>query len=180
MRRPARRGYSLVEMLGAMAVLLVVLGASVALIDRLLKLDGAARDHRRALATAGRLARAFRSDAHAAAFAMTPPGADRSAAELRLRGPSDHDVVYQFDRGTVTRLESVEGLPARGETFRLPGRAGHFEIQEEGPGVLAALVVAWPLGRSPTNSSANEARNWRVEAAVGLDHRFGPVEEGRR
>jgi prepilin-type N-terminal cleavage/methylation domain-containing protein len=176
MRRSARRGYSLIEMLAAIAVLTVVLGASTALIDRLLKLDRSARAHRDDWATAGRLARAFRGDAHAAAFALTPPGAERSAAELRLRGPSGHDVVYEFDQGTITRLELVEGLPARGETFRLPGRLGHFELRHEGSRGLVALDLAWPTGRP----ELGVARSFRVVAALGLDHRFEGVGEDRR
>lgn len=176
MRRSIRRGYSLIEMLAAMAVLMVVLGASAALIDRLLKLDHSARAHRDNWATAGRLARVFRADAHAAAFALTPPGAERTAAELRLRGLSGRDIVYEFDQGTITRLESVEGLPARGETFRLPARIGHFEVQHGGSRGLVALDLAWPIGRSESSAT----RSFRVEAALGLDHRFEDIGEDPR
>lgn len=172
--RPGRPGYTLVEMLMVMFVFTAFLGVSVALVELLLKMDGGARAHQEAIAATARLARAFRADVHAASRVGPPAGAPAPSDRLVLAGPGGRAVEYRVERGSLVRTEREDGVFRRTESFPLPARTGRLAIEEDGGRTRVAVVFD---RRSARNRGA--PRELRLEAALGLDHRFARPGGGR-
>jgi prepilin-type N-terminal cleavage/methylation domain-containing protein len=168
--RPAHRGVTLIEMMVVIGALAILLGLCAVTIQLLMRVSSDAQARRGAATTIGRLAERFRADVHACEAAEL-----RAPAGLRLRLDPRATIDYEAGGGRITRVESVDGKPARRESYVL-GRhdTAAFERRDDGPRRFVALVV----GRKERPESTDPARPMEVLASVGRDHPSPPRPEG--
>ncbi len=167
--RPARQGFTLIEMLTAIFVFTTVMGLCVALVDMLLKLNESGQAQTEAAETVSRMALAFRADVHAATGAQDPTGAPPtpSGSSLILTLPENRTIAYQVDKGRLVRTERKAGEFVRNEGFTLPARVGRIEhTQTHGQTVLALVFDR------RVSTKRGIPRELRIEATLGTSHRF--------
>lgn len=150
------RGVSLIEMLVAISLGVTVLGLAVGLIEGLFTLDSGVRENVRDRMTSARLAEQFRDDIHALPVDGKVRPAGEGTWELALAGRT---VEYRRDRDELLRTERSGDKVERREAYRLPDPA---TVNMEQQGRIAVLEIR----RDQTTD------RWRIQAAVGLDHRF--------
>lgn len=165
LRRPRRRGASLIELMVIVGSVSVVLGLCAVLIHGLLKLDRSGRAAVDDTTTLARLARRFRQDVRAAAKA-TPD----TPTKLVLTG-GDGTISYHIDGSRLLREDR------NGETLR--GREG-YNVGRLGPVSFDAAdgLVRLRLARS---SGAGLARPpVGVDAILGKDRLLSNASGGRK
>jgi len=172
-----RKGFSLVEVMVAMAVGSVLMAIVVGLLYTLMETDRTSREHLRLRIAAARLADQFRRDVHAGVRlsgqgAVAEDGAEAPAAwELEL--PPDRVVEYRLEEDSLLRTERAGGEVVRREWFKLPPHAVvSIRLSGEQGQPIATLRIA-PDVKLP------EAPAWRpvrIDAAFATDHRFAEVE----
>jgi prepilin-type N-terminal cleavage/methylation domain-containing protein len=158
-----RRGWTLIEVVAAIAVGSVIMGLGIALLHLLLRLDRETREDLRARAALARLAEQFRDDAHGAVGpASTPP--HPGPWRFPLRGDRVAEYVQEADG--LTRVERAGNEDQRRESYRLPaGTAVSVEVEESKSGRMAVLRIV-PGDKEPREPAAYSVR---IEAALGLE-----------
>jgi len=190
MRRP-RRGYTLVEVLVTMSVLVVILSAGATTIGLLLRSEGRGAESLAVSNTLARLSDHFRRDVHAAVRAELC-GTRRPEEAVRLEGPDGILVEYRASSDGILRQESRSPERLRKNTkaitskeasrrsrFVLPRSQVRFHLSEDGRWVS----LFWrqrPLPPGPrtlhASPSAPGGRVVPITAALALDHRFEELE----
>lgn len=174
-----RKGFSLVEVLVAIAVASLMLATAVGLLYALIEMDRTSREHLRLRTAAARLADRFRRDVHAAVRLTGPPAAAEDGAEAavawELELPPDRAVEYRLEEDSLLRTERAEGEAVKREWFGLPPHAAaSIRISAGQSPPIVSLRIA-PDGQSPAEPPA--WRPVRIDAALALDHRFENEEE---
>ena len=161
MKRPIRRGFSVIEMVVALTILAGLLIAGGVLLTSLLHLDRAERFFTTEALALDRLALEFRRDARAATVAKPcPEGID-------LIGPDGVVVSYNFTKGRITRDETVDQTATRSETFAITTNARALWEIESSNG-LKILKLSIVFG----SKNAIKRYPFRVEAILGAARRF--------
>lgn len=163
-RRPTRRGFTLIEMLTVIVGVTMILGLAVAVLEGLFQAERAGRRDAVADAEMDRMARSFRADVHAAK-GSGPMSDDRLEITFADAGKVGYEA--RGETVVVTRLPAGAANP-RTESFRpRRGWKPRFEIIEwEGEKLIALVLV---------RDGGVEAR--RVEAALGRDRVLNSGEE---
>lgn len=173
-------GYSLVELVTALAVGSVLVAVAVGLLHALFRVQRDGLQQACQALVLDRLAGQFRQDIHAATRAAAVGPAARAAGKpldpWELQMPGDRRVQYRTEQGGLVRLERQAGRLLSQERFQLPeGTKAEISLPQQPGAGLARLRIAradapW-AGRGPPLLVA--------EAVLGLDYRFGPAAEGQ-
>ena len=165
--RPQRGGYTLIEMLVVMTVVALLLTLCVGTIHLLLRLDGAGRDAGDQAADLFRLARDFRTDAHAAA--KSTPGAPGAADRLGFALADGRAVEYETGEAELVRTVRRDGKVVGRSQYRRPQRAPvAFRVdQPEGSPPFVVLQV----DVRPEGQPDGPTRPYRIEAEFARDRR---------
>ena len=172
-----RKGFSLVEVMVAMAVGSVLMAIVVGLLYTLMETDRTSREHLRLRIAAARLADQFRRDAHAAVGLTGPPDVAEDGAEVlpvwELELPPDRVVEYRVEGHSLLRTERAGGEVVKREWFGLPPHAvASIERSGEQGQPIATLRIVPDV--DPPGTPA--WRPLRIDAVLALDHRFANVE----
>jgi Tfp pilus assembly protein FimT len=169
-REIRRRGVSLIQMLIAISTLAVISMISVQLISHLLRVERQGIAHLTRLSSLDRLARQFRSDAHAAHECAALKGSDSSAIRLLLS--KDRAVIYECQERGIVRIEKDADRVVRRETYRLITASLGCETAADSTGIVT-LIVGLP--KSGQAGSAKEQisdkqtiRDFRVDARLDV------------
>ena len=168
-----RRGFSLIELLAVMTVASVIFGVLGVSIFALHRTQTRVQDDSHTAAALADFARRLRADAHAATAASLQTDGDAEPSEsLVLDYDDGRRIEYRFDtasRRIHREVRQADEIVHR-DAFVLPrGAEVRWSPLAEGE-TLAGAVVSRPQGRE---RDAGEARRVRIEAAVGLDRRYG-------
>jgi prepilin-type N-terminal cleavage/methylation domain-containing protein len=159
-----RRGFTLIEIIVAIAVATVVLAAAVALLHALLRADAAHRDAMQRSAAVDRLTQQFRDDVHAA---VRVAGA---SPDWQFDLPGGRSVAYQMTADGIVRIEKAGQAVAGRESFSLPaGAVARIETAMRGGATLVRLTVVPAAGDDAQSVSAAP---YRIDAVMAADHRF--------
>jgi hypothetical protein len=182
-----RRGVSLVELMVAMAGVSLVVTSTAMVIHGAMRAHTASRRFFDDERTSVRLARHFRTDAHAATGAQ----AQARGSIVSFRLPGGRSVEYHRPAGSnrIERREhAVDGTitgPREDFSFRMP-----FGIAASVSGDSVRLTIGADDGRGgptapgtvPPPTSSAEARGKppaiAIESRLGRDHRFKAPEGG--
>ena len=176
--RGRRRGITLVEMLAAMAALLIVMGVVATLITALLGIESSGRDHAESEAQLARVAHFVRADVRAATVAQIAADPNAISRLTLKQGESGVTVEYRLDQGDLIRVESAGKATKKQERFRLPPRSSpRFERIDPSGRPFVALVVD---RRSRQRGGGSVVRPFRVEASLGADARFEKSKEAAK
>ena len=177
-----KSGYTLVEMIVVMTAGTVLMGIAVTLLCALLRAEGTGRALVERSTSLGRLADQFRRDVHAADQAAK--GAwemDAEGVTLRVpprRGEPDgqiRSIEYLGEEGTLERLEWVGEELASEESYDVgEGSSAKIKIVPANGRKLVCLAI------TPKDASLAHARQLRIEAALGWDHRFAERRTGSK
>jgi type II secretory pathway component PulJ len=173
-KRCARRGFSLIEVVVLMTAVAVVLGLCALTIQLLLRLNTDGQARYSASVTMMHLARQFRSDVRAgeAARLGASGGSGPKSESLFLSLGPEHSVAYEPRGESVVRLESQSGNLTRHERYALPRASlARFELRE----VRGRRFVALAVSRAAETKQAGPPRAWEVIALQGKD-RAGPLQ----
>jgi len=163
---------SLIEMMATMTILTVVLGLTVALLDMLLKLNTAGRDHAAAEATIARVGRVFRRDVREADVVSRCDEGGTSRALTLGRSGRPSVVEYQIRKAEVVRVEWNGDDIVKQDAYPLPANsAPRFERPANGDRREVSLV----LDRRARKSDIGAVRPMRIGAALGAHRRFEPT-----
>lgn len=175
MNRTRRRGYHLVELMLAVAGIVMVTSLVTVTMAALIQVDRSNRRQRTDLTTLAALSDRFRRDAHAAAGTEPAPEFARDANDrLRFNGLGGSWVEYAVkgsalevrrqrpDAGSEPGVESFAFRDRDRPILELTLRDGH-----------PVAVLRWP--RRPGKAATPPARDWRVETAVGRDRRLSTL-----
>lgn len=161
-----RRGYTLIELIATMSMMLAVLTLLSISLSVVMKNQSSAGEHLLAVNSQQRLARQFREDVHAARQ-LLPLDAASPGVQLRL-DLGGFETQYINESG-VERVELAEGAVRRREVFQVQPRGVLFESDGE-PGGLIRMKFAKPqAGKPPAGETQRELV---VEATMGSDRRF--------
>ena len=120
-RRAARHaGYTLVELLVALAIGAGMLSLAGTLLARAIAANAAATDHMRGVVALGALGQQFRRDVHATSGAATS-AVDGQPARLLMNLPDGGRIEYEISAAGLVRTQTSDGQPRRRESFSLPG-----------------------------------------------------------
>lgn len=159
-------GFTLMEMMAAMAVFTVVLTIAMGLLTLFLRLDESARRHAEGISATARLARVFRADVRAANSA-TVAQAD-GAQRIALASEGDREVRYEVNPRTIRRVVSKAGSQVNVEQFRIARPNSKFVTDAAG----SIQVVTLDLLPPDNLKSSLSRRPLRISAALGADHRY--------
>lgn len=163
-RTAPQSGFTLVEMLAAIAVGSAMLGVAVGVLHLLLRLERDGRQELRYRNTVARLSRQFRDDAHAAVdFQRAPP----EAWQLTL--PDDRVVRYECSAEELTRTELSGERPISREAYAL-GPAASVSIESIGD--EAASLVRLKIVPDDAPDAEPGVSETQIDAVLGRDHRF--------
>jgi hypothetical protein len=162
----ARKGITIIEVLIVVTCVGVALGLCAVTIQVLLRLEKDGQKRYLSQASLERLARQFRSDAHAATAARVEAARKGEAAVLNLSLGPKHGISYEPRKSAVLRVESRDGNIQRRELYALPAaRTIAFELlAEEGSQFIALLAM-----RSANSSGGGSTPVMRAVALVGKD-----------
>jgi hypothetical protein len=167
LRRPPRRGITLIEVLILVTCTAVMLGLCAVTIQVMLRLFNDSEARLVSSVTIERLARQLREDAHSSASAAMEAvvaGKPGRRATLALGLEAGHAITYKMLESAIDRDETLGGKRIRHESYSLPrGREARFELGEEGGHTTVALLVT----HSPGASHTETARPLEVVAVVG-------------
>ncbi len=160
-----KRGFTLIEMVGAITVGSVLMGAAVVLLCALIRAEGGGREHGQRLESLARLADRFRRDVHAAVDAPARAADGRAAWDLPLAADGiSHFIRYEVEGDYITRHESGQDNAPRWDTYALPENgAVSIETEPIGRRRLVRLLIA------PKHAAGKIIG---VEAVLGSDRRF--------
>jgi prepilin-type N-terminal cleavage/methylation domain-containing protein len=169
----SRRAVSLIEMLVVIAVSTVLMTVAVTTLHTLMQAEHNGRNHAGQAATLARLADQFRSDAHAA---LRPIAADGEAGDQwQFALANRAEVTYEALPGEIQRRERIAGKLVRQESYVLPaGSTAKITTRVDLAPVMASLVITVPAEAPPIE------REIRIDAALGIDHRFTKSPDGRQ
>jgi len=173
LRRTARRGASLLELLIVMSAATVILTITAALVHRVMLAHSKARAFVDIERTSLRLANAFRSDVHQAIAASIAQGAADGAAFLKLELPADQRIEYRRDGGIILRILLDSDRIASREAFTFPSES-EVAIKKDGPRLIALSINSRADETTPTDSTAKQVAysvpvNLYAEAALNRD-----------
>jgi prepilin-type N-terminal cleavage/methylation domain-containing protein len=166
-----RRAVTLIEMLVVIAVSTVLMGVAIGLLPLLRQAENSGRDHIDRTAAASRLADQFRRDIHAALRPVANEGGPKNQWHFALG--ADRTVAYRVLPGEVERVEQLAGKPVRRESYTLPPDC---TVKIVLPGGAAPAMATLSVASSGPSSQAG--CEMRVEALLGMDHRFVKPSEG--
>jgi len=130
----SRIAFSLIEMLGVLAVLGAALTISTLMLATMIRSERLTRDTGDRLAWRGNLAAQFRDDVHATVALPEHWSAfNRTPSCLILQMPGDKHVVYDFRDGQLIRIEG-----AKRQRLPLPQKE-NVEFSVEGSRVILRL-----------------------------------------
>ncbi len=167
-----RRGFTLIEVLVAIAVTAVLLGVAVGLLHAVFYGQQAAHERLRERMTMDRLARQFREDVHAAAGLADAEVAALDQRKLpgwRLQPAGGPTIEYWVAGGALVRAEREGGKTTAHDEFALPaGAKVEIRLDAAGKPALARLRIA-----PGDEASAGVAPPVLVvEGVLGWDRRF--------
>ncbi len=191
---PRRRGFSLIEMLAVLAVGSVLMAVAAGLLHTLMAIQQSGYHQFKDRRALDRLARQFREDVHAAT-AIEPQADGKNSPGWKLPLGTNLSVEYRVAPDGVHRIELEAKRTVRRELYEL-AEGSHVDMSLGGDKRLATLRV---IARQPAESQAAAAagaskqsaaqgdsstgaaigpavRNnaVRIDAVLGLDHRFAP------
>jgi prepilin-type N-terminal cleavage/methylation domain-containing protein len=167
----SRRAVSLIEMLVVISVSAVLMGVATTMLFTLMQATRNGSNHVSQAATVARLADQFRSDVHAALPSVATDAPAKDQWQFALA--TDTAVIYKALPGEIQRHEQVAGKLIRQESYLLPAdTTAEIAIRADAAPPMASLIV------SPSGPNAPAGREIRVDAALGIDHRFiRPLDE---
>jgi len=157
-----RQGYTLIEMVVAMAVWSVLSGVAIGMIVVLLRSEGVARDHIHQSAVESRLADQFRRDVRAAETIDV----DDSGVEWTFTLDPEHVITYRVDSNWLERSETADRSMQRQETYVLPpDHTATLEMPD--PPIVSLSIV-------PTSKTIDTKPRptVRFEAIMAADRRY--------
>jgi prepilin-type N-terminal cleavage/methylation domain-containing protein len=187
-----RLGFTLIEIVAALAVTSVLLAIAAGLLHALFRFQEGGQERLRQRVAMDRLARQFREDVHAAsgltAEGVGSPsrvGADASEPSKplapdakktpdpfrgwRLQLAGSRTIEYRVESDALARSEREGDKPVWREGFPLPpGAKVEVKLREDKGAAMASLRIT--AGGEPAGSGAPPVL--LVEGVLGLDHRF--------
>jgi prepilin-type N-terminal cleavage/methylation domain-containing protein len=166
-----RRGFTLVEMVVAIAVSSVLMGAATVMLVAMLKNEGSSRRHLEFCTILNRLDEQFRADVHAA-VSSNP---DKSGEVLELVSPGSGNTLvrYRCQPKEITR-EEIEGEKIlRRESYVLPEEV-KTSFDQKSEGTISTLTLLVELKPLPGTKIRYPVSN--IEALLAKDHRFEQAE----
>lgn len=161
--RLRRRGYTLLEMIVAISLIMVLMTVSGALFVALSRSERNAQRAAAAQQTIARLDDLFRRDVHQAQSAIIAQD-DRQHAALTLTLPAGRTVRYTAEDSQLVRLAEFEAKSHR-DDFRIPSSQWEFDIQ----GSRVELRLKRPADTVTQNSPALvPLRECRLMALLSL------------
>lgn len=161
-RPDRRRGFSLIEVVVTLAVVVVFLGLGAGLIRLLLRLDAASRDALEVANALTALSRDFRHDVHRAA-PDARPSPDGSSLTLSL--PEGQSVTYTIrPRDVLRERRGGDGALAH-EVYRLAFRATASFERPTGDGRPLLTLVVRPNPKISSKATSMPAT--RIVAELG-------------
>lgn len=167
-RRP---GFTLIEVLVVIAILVVVLPLAGATISALLRAQAKSGERLGESIALAQFSRAFRADVHAAKSVEVPREALPAGRSLILKLDPPHVIAYDVEPdGLVVRTVKNHQRTEHRSRFRLICFRTRFEI----PAPREAVAALEPVRRGvPTSTaSAGHGPSIRIDAMVGRDLRF--------
>jgi prepilin-type N-terminal cleavage/methylation domain-containing protein len=163
-----RHGLSLVEMIVAMTVGAALMGIAVTTLHVLMRAETRGESRMAESASIMRLAEQFRRDVHAAIGRLD----DAKAGTWRLDMGDGRVVEYTAGPGKVVRRQWTKERADCEESFSLPEEcAATITGNNHTRQPVVCLLVA------PARGSLSAARELRIEAVLGRDHRFEAMGE---
>jgi prepilin-type N-terminal cleavage/methylation domain-containing protein len=172
MRSPARRAFTLIEMVIAISVAAALTGVAVSLLLVLFRAEQSGRSYIAQAETLRRLADQFRRDAHAAARVAVNQS-DPQGWQFDLAG--DSIVRYTKDSDGLRREEEKSAKNVGTETYTLPkDSTPAIEVDRAAKPPVVSLTI------KPGDASLRPGREFRIDAVLARDLRFAtPRKEGK-
>lgn len=168
-RTVRRRGFTLVEIMAALAAFTIVAGVCASLMAMLFELSDSGEKHAAQEMAIARAARTFRHDVHEA-DAVETRSSGKPSTLISLRQKDGSSIEYTADRDSLVRVETAGNTVVSQDRLSLPEKASpQFERREEGNRVFLTLVFN---RRGAKSDSPLAVRVFRVDATLGADSRF--------
>lgn len=168
-----RRGYSLIEVLMAVAIVSMVMTAVAVAMQAMYNVDRQLKDNAAHGQVVRRLSLQLRSDAHMASDVALLDAEDEPAGVLLTLPAAGEVIEYQSNAGRVIRTRRRELEELGREVYSLGKTTTvHWRIVES-PSPIVELKMVRPTGKI---DSADSRQIDRVIAAIGI--RVTRVEEG--
>jgi prepilin-type N-terminal cleavage/methylation domain-containing protein len=162
-----RQGFTLIELIAAMAVLGVALSTVTLALHVLYRVDTRVRESLAWQANLDRFTVAFRRDAHEADEARLPPAKAPAKVpdQLVLRMPQSTSISYVLGARSIDRIvRQVDKVLSR-ESFRLPASSAQWDATTNA-GVTKVTLRLLPLG--PATDGLQQRREENVTAVVRM------------
>jgi len=166
----SRRGASLVELLGVIAVGSVIIGLVGVCLQGMYRAEQRTRQHMTRRAAVTQLSWRLRADAHEATQAeLTAPPQTGVSAGLVLTAPDGRTITYRTADAQIERTVRQGERTLHHDAFRLPGVRTAWQLETAGRHPLATLVIAHlpEPGLKPVETELEE----RIESIVGLQQK---------
>ena len=162
-----RDGFTLIELIAAMAVLGVAMATVTLALHVLYRVDTRVRDSLAWQANLDRFTVAFRRDAHEAEEAQLPPakGPAKNPDELVLRMPQSTSISYVLGSRSIDRMVRQGDKLLSRESFRLPAASAQWNVTTNS-GVTKVTLRLLPLG--PATDGLHQRREESVSAVTRL------------
>lgn len=178
--RYVRRGTSLIEVVTAMSIASVMLLAAFRVLHTVLMVE---RTTTRAIFSshsADRLARAFRTDIHAARNVETATASGDQPESMTLALANGESIRYEVETKGISRVARLHNQSTQRELFRFPESTScRFERRANPDRVRLLLKLPRDpserlksSGLHPSRAAAPSDRLIPIEAVIARDHRF--------
>lgn len=164
-----RQGYTLIEMVVVMSMMMVIFAASIGAINFFMTIEGEGVQSLSLASTWFRLTRDFRNDVHSASevTAIAAEEGESDGTLLQLRLPDDTEIVYRTVVNGIERVATRGDESLRTERYHLP--SGSFAAEHDESIGLAQLVFRKEVRGAVSEAEAIPSEVWTVAAAVGRD-----------
>ena len=165
---PARRGFTLLEMLVVMALLALFLPLAAGTLVFLFRAQSQSAESLRDAMALTQLSHMFHADVHAARAARLPPDS-KDKGGLTLELADDRTIEYRAQAGSISRVVQHGKTVESREQFRIGLARPTFELTDQGREV--ALTIAPRLSNTGGASPVTASAAIRLGALVGRDAR---------
>ena len=161
-----RKGFSLIELLTAIAVGSALMAVVVGMLHLVLRAEQTCRQRRNDHAMVANLTTQFRRDVHAAQRFSSNP--------WQFEMAPDHLVRYRREPDVLIRSETVAGQLRSHEQYPLPASI-RVAISAEGE---RPRMITLQIAPEPGKSTEPACKEVKIDASLGMDHRFATAVAG--